>query len=101
MLNSTAFGVYAPLNASNLMLIVPLFLQPSVNMERKYGQFRRLGIIKSKFHEVRSWGHAESLGKGIPLELLVTDEEVIHSIELKMDGDTNPQEVLLGIVSVH
>ena len=101
MASSTALGVYAPLGSSDLMLIIPLYLQPSLDMERKYGQFRRLGIIKSKFIEIRSLEHADFPGKGLPLELLVTDEEAIRAIGMKMDSASSAQDVLLGIVSIH
>ncbi|PNS09506.1 hypothetical protein [Solilutibacter silvestris] len=101
MSSAALFGVYAPLSSSNLMLIIPLYLRPSVSIEREYGQFKYLGVIQSDPREIRSWGQAGSLARDIPMELLVTDEEVIQSIGSKIDSHASPQEVLLGIVSTH
>ena len=89
------YGVYLPLGRRQPIVVVPLCMRPSLEVEKRYGPCGYIGMIAPDAAELSRWSMQCAAGSP-PMELLVTGEEDILSVRHRVSNGATLEDILLA-----
>ena len=90
------YGVYLPHGQCRPIVVVPLCMRPSLEVEKRYGPCGFIGTIVPDGAELSRWMR-ECASEPPSMELLVTGEDDILSVRDRAHNAASPEDGLLAL----